>query len=105
MREKRKHMRIPISHPVLCEAGAREPFAAVITDLGIGGARIESTHTPTYAAEIVLSLRLPGAAEMSRLPAIVRWTRPGAFGVQFGLLGARDTKAIVELMAEALRRD
>jgi len=105
MREKRKHLRVPISHPVLCEPSSGEPFAAVMTDLGLGGARLEGAHTPNFSAKLFISLRLPGATELSRLPATVRWTRLGSFGVEFGLLGARDTKAIVELMAEALRRD
>ena len=33
----------------------------------------------------------------TRLPGVVRWLKPGGFGVQFGLLGARDTHAISEL--------
>jgi type IV pilus assembly protein PilZ len=44
-------------------------------------------------AEVVLALELPklGAVE---LPGFVRWTAARGFGVQFGLLGARETHAI-----------
>jgi hypothetical protein len=105
MREKRLHLRVPVSHPVLCEPEPGESFAASLVDLGLAGACIESAHVPTFGTRLVVALRLPGATELSRLPAVVRWTKAGKFGVQFGLLGARDTKAIADLMAQALHRD
>ncbi len=104
MREKRQHIRIPVSHPVLCEPLNGQPFAAVLVDLGLGGAKLESAYVPRFGVEISICLRLPGATRQSRLPATVRWTSARAFGVQFGLLGAHDTKGIVELMAESLHR-
>ena len=36
----------------------------------------------------------------SALPGIVRWVKPGSMGIQFGLLGARETYAITELLAK-----
>jgi hypothetical protein len=38
------------------------------------------------------------AAREVRLPALVRWSEPQGFGVQFGLLGAYATHVIVELV-------
>ena len=35
------------------------------------------------------------------LPAIVRWTSPVGMGVQFGLLGVRETHAITEIVRAA----
>jgi hypothetical protein len=43
---------------------------------------------------------LPGAKKDLRLPAVVRWVKPGGFGVQFGLLGAFETHVLSELMKE-----
>jgi type IV pilus assembly protein PilZ len=105
MPEKRKHLRVPIALAVLCEPVHGEPFTAITADFGLGGSRLESSEVHAFGTELVLSLRLPGSRDLSRLPAIVRWTKPNAFGVQFGPLGARDTKAIAELMAEAFHRD
>ena len=37
---------------------------------------------------------------LDQIPGVVRWTRPDGMGVQFGLLGARETHAITELTKE-----
>jgi type IV pilus assembly protein PilZ len=42
--------------------------------------------------------RFTGTKGDLRLPAIVRWTKPDGFGVQFGSLGARETHAISQLL-------
>lgn len=102
-KEKRNHMRVAVAVAVLCEPMHGEPFAGVTTDVGLGGAHIESSHVPAFGATLVVAMRLPGSPDLSRLPAMVRWVGDGAFGVQFGLLGARDTRHIAELMARALR--
>jgi hypothetical protein len=34
----------------------------------------------------------------SRLSGVVRWAKPGGFGVQFGPMGARETHAMTRLM-------
>ncbi|MGC4068785.1 MAG: hypothetical protein QM784_29895 [Polyangiaceae bacterium] len=39
----------------------------------------------------------PGQGEL-RVSAIVRWTQPDGFGVQFQLLGAKETYVIARLM-------
>jgi len=41
--------------------------------------------------------RLPGALAPVALDAVVRWTRPGSMGLQFGLLGVRETHLIAQL--------
>jgi hypothetical protein len=33
-----------------------------------------------------------------KLPAVVRWNKPGGFGVQFGLLGAKETHSLAQLL-------
>jgi hypothetical protein len=40
---------------------------------------------------------LPGEATPLRLSGTVRWSHGDGFGVQFGLLGARETFAITQL--------
>lgn len=44
-------------------------------------------------AEILLEFKLGKLGEVS-LPGFIRWTAARGFGVQFGLLGARETHAI-----------
>jgi hypothetical protein len=40
---------------------------------------------------------LPSQRAPFALPGVVRWNRDGGMGVQFGLIGARETHAITEL--------
>jgi len=51
-----------------------------------------------FGTEIVVHLTLPGHRIPLAMPAVVRWSRVGqGMGLQFGLLGARETHAITEL--------
>jgi type IV pilus assembly protein PilZ len=47
---------------------------------------------PAIGTDVTVACSLPKLD--ARLPAVVRWTKPGGFGVQFGLLGARETHAL-----------
>ena len=79
------------------------PFHAVLTDISLAGSRCECSEPPAFGSSVTIVGVLPGWTNLSRLPATVRWTRPDAFGIQYGLLGARDTRIIAELMAQAVR--
>ncbi|MBN2194865.1 MAG: PilZ domain-containing protein [Polyangiaceae bacterium] len=96
-------MRIPTVLAVLCAPSGGEPFGGLMVEVGLGGSRIESTRALDIGSSISLSVRLPGSPDLSQLPAIVRWRKPGLFGVQFGDLLARDARAIASMMAESLR--
>ena len=98
MLEKRSHARVPLEIPIACEAKGAAPFSATSKDISIGGMYVESEHAPPFGAELVIVAMLPGAKQEVRLPAVVRWVKPGGFGVQFGLLGAVETHLISELM-------
>jgi Tfp pilus assembly protein PilZ len=67
-------------------------------DISIGGMFIESETPVTFGTEVSILLQLPNTKGLSRLPGTIRWLNPGGFGVQFGLLGARETHAISELL-------
>jgi hypothetical protein len=103
MRERRGHLRVRVSIPVVCKTSDGDVLGGVLTDLGLGGSRVICTQAPTIGTALTIAVHLPESAQPSRLPAIVRWTWDGAFGVQFGLLGARDTRLIAELLAKAGR--
>jgi type IV pilus assembly protein PilZ len=102
-REKREHVRVPLSQTVYCEPTGADRFPGVMTDLGLCGARVAASRAPPVGTPLVIVARLPNSPEPSRLPATVRWALADRFGVQFGLLGARDTRLIAELMAKAVR--
>lgn len=75
------------------------PRQATITDLGIGGLFAECAECPPFNTSVMVVL--DGADGPLRLPGIVRWTNEVGMGLQLGLLGARETHAIAELVGQA----
>jgi hypothetical protein len=103
MPDKRARLRVRVRIPVSCEVEGDLVFSAIVTDISLAGLRIESADLPGFGAKLTVVAQLPGASDLSRLSATVRWVGSESFGVQFGLLGARDTYRIADLMGQALR--
>ncbi|HVZ36222.1 MAG TPA: PilZ domain-containing protein [Polyangiaceae bacterium] len=97
MADQRKHHRVPVSWEVTCIQEDGVSFIGLIKDLSLGGLFVESKGTPAFDAKLTLVVRGVTPREL-RLPAIVRWSEPHGFGVQFGLLGAYATHVIVDLV-------
>ncbi len=98
MVELRRHARTPIDLSVefVAKDGGR-PAPGVGKDISLGGMFVE-THAPAaFGSSVVVRMRLPGTKDDLILPGVVRWTRDDGMGVQFGLIGARETHAITEL--------
>lgn len=68
--------------------------------MSLGGMFIEADVVPAFGAKIEIQCMLPGISHEVKLPAVVRWAKPGGFGVQFGLLGARETHAITGMLRD-----
>ena len=98
MLEKRSHARVPLAIQVVCELSDGSQVDGTSRDISLGGMYVECQAQPRFNTTLTVVLRLPGGREDSRLPGVVRWGNPDGFGVQFGLLGARDTHLITELM-------
>jgi type IV pilus assembly protein PilZ len=60
---------------------------------------IETTTPPAFGSTITVFLKLPSLKQETLVKAIVRWTKPTGMGVQFGVMGARDTHALTEALA------
>jgi hypothetical protein len=97
LQDKRSHPRAPLNVDVTCELAGGSTIAAHAKDISIGGVFIESDAKVTFGTQVSIVVRLPNNKVDLRLPGVVRWLKPGGFGVQFGLLGARETHAISEL--------
>ncbi|MCA9594716.1 MAG: PilZ domain-containing protein [Myxococcales bacterium] len=80
-----------------CLIKDRPAVNGMAKDISLGGMFIESGEALPFGLELTIVLKLPGLPQEARLPAVVRWAKPDGFGVQFGLLGARETHAITEL--------
>jgi type IV pilus assembly protein PilZ len=96
--EKRVHPRAAIEAKVTCQRPDGTSFDARATDISMGGMYLETEQRIVFGENLSLELSLSGAHKTMRLPAVVRWTDPRGFGVQFGLLGARETHAISQLI-------
>jgi PilZ domain-containing protein len=96
--DKRLHPRTIINVAASCQPRDAPPVHGVARDIGLGGIFIEAADSLPFGTELFIVLRLPGAKADLRLPGVVRWVKSDGFGVQFGLLGARDTHAISALL-------
>ncbi len=100
MVELRRHSRVPLETEVtLIPKGLNSGSIALAKDISVGGIFVSGEQPFAFGAEIVVHVMLPGRSETLVLPGVVRWVRPAGMGVQFGLLGARETHAITEYIS------
>jgi hypothetical protein len=96
--ENRQHPRKIIASEVSFQAGESPRTDARCHDLSLGGMFIETPAPLPYGARLRLYLRLPGLRDETTIDAIVRWSKPDGMGVQFGVMGARETYALTQLL-------
>lgn len=101
MSEKRRHPRKEVRIPVAFQLGDGRRIEAVSRDMSIGGAFVITDCSAPFASLVPMELLVPGAKSPIRVTATVRWTQPDGMGVQFGLMGVRDTHALTELLRPA----
>lgn len=95
--ERRRHIRKRVDLPVAIELGG-ERITAHLSDMSPGGAFIDTDVTPKFGTVVTLTIDLSG--KPLALGATVRWAKPGGIGVQFGALGAKQTYALTEFLAD-----
>jgi len=96
--EQRRYARVPIDAPLtFAVKGTNEWLDGVGIDISVGGMSIETTFVAPFNTAVEVSVQLPGDDEIFLLPGVVRWAHGGRIGVQFGLLGARETHVITEI--------
>jgi type IV pilus assembly protein PilZ len=100
--ELRRYQRAPVDVALEFVAkGSTERFAGRAKDISLGGMFVQTSQPLPFGIELVVHATLPGQKGAFALPGVVRWVRAGeGMGVQFGLLGARETHAITELTKE-----
>ena len=101
MVELRRYHRAPIDTPLEFAAkGKNERGLGRARDISLGGMFVETPTPLPFGTELVVHVTLPGQRSAFAMPGVVRWARDGGMGIQFGLLGARETHAITELTKE-----
>jgi hypothetical protein len=100
--EHRKHPRKAIESEVAFQIGAGPRVEARCRDVSLGGMFIDTEAPPPYGAPVRVFLRLPGLAGEVTIESIVRWSTRAGMGVQFGVMGARETHALTRLLTGAI---
>jgi len=96
--ELRQHQRTQVDIEVEFEIkGSKERRVGRATDVSLGGMFVRSAAPPGFSTEVIVYFRVRGHRGPLAIPGVVRWTRGDGMGIQFGLLGARETFAITEL--------
>ena len=99
MHEKRAYSRSVIRIAVTCTTEGGANLAGVTRDISTGGVFIEASEIPAFGTRVSLLFDAPGLSEL-KVPGIVRWTKVAGFGVQFQLLGARETHALALIVSK-----
>lgn len=99
MQENRQHPRKAARFPVAIRIEGTSNVATGVTrDLSIGGMFVDTSVAVAFGTKVVVSIDMPAGGGAVLLPAVVRWVAPDGVGLQFGLLGARETHAIAQLL-------
>lgn len=97
--DKRQHPRKVIEADVGFQVKGGERADARCRDVSLGGMFIETPSALPYGTAVRVFLRLPGLKDEVAVDSIVRWSKPDGMGVQFGVMGARETHALTELLS------
>ncbi len=98
MDEQRRFTRVPIQLAVTFgKKGDDQRGTGTALDIAVGGMFIATDTPAAFNSDVVVYARLPGGEADVELPGRVRWAKKDGMGVQFGLLGARETHAITEI--------
>lgn len=96
--EQRRYARVPIEAPLTFTVKGKNDWKDGIgRDIAIGGMSVETAEKLPFNTEVEVSVQLPGDDDIFLLPGVVRWSRDGRIGVQFGMLGAKETHVITEI--------
>lgn len=105
MVEQRRSHRSPLDATVKVKRKGTDDIAdGRARDVSVGGMFVETLSPFVFGADVIVHVHLPGLKDELALPAVVRWTRHDGMGLQFGLLGARETHAITEIAEAADKR-
>jgi type IV pilus assembly protein PilZ len=85
--------------PAACEGGGTA-FDGVATDVSLGGVFIETEQRPEFGSQMSVVLQVGGKLGALGCTGTVRWSNARGFGMQFGLLGARETHGLIALVAD-----
>ncbi len=98
MQERRKHVRKSVSIPVALLLPDRVEVES--RDLSLGGIFVSCDRLLPYGSKLTVALKLPGLADETQVEGTVRWAQGNGMGIQFGMMGARETAALLSLLKD-----
>lgn len=98
MQERRKHVRKTVSIPVALLLPERVEVES--RDLSIGGIFVVGDRQLPYGSKLTVALKLPGLTGETLVEGTVRWVHGDGMGIQFGMMGARETAALLSLLKD-----
>lgn len=99
MVEKRTFQRKPVNlDATVASSGLAVPASGRIRDLSVGGSFVVIDLKLPFGTAVELTVMFPAPIGAIAIPAIVRWGGDDGIGLQFGLLGARETHAIAKAL-------
>jgi hypothetical protein len=99
MHEKRAYSRNEVRFAVTCTTEGGASIAGITRDISVGGVFIDAAEIPAFGTRVTLELDTPELKGL-KIPGIVRWTKTEGFGVQFQLLGAKETHGLALLVSK-----
>lgn len=100
--EARKHPRQSVRMSVEFQQGDQPRVAGSCRDLSLGGMFVETPSPAPFGSSVQVYVTFPALKGETVIQATVRWTSPEGMGVQFGVMGARETHALTELLRGAV---
>jgi hypothetical protein len=99
--DRRRFRRVPIDLIVtVTRRESWEKVFGVAQNISLGGMFVETSFASGVGSGVLLSFTLPNQPGPLLVAGTVRWRSEDGMGVQFGLLGARETHAITQFERE-----
>jgi c-di-GMP-binding flagellar brake protein YcgR len=103
VQEQRRHQRAALHATVEISRASGAKISGTAADISLGGMFVEIEEVLPFSEEVRIRFASPiDARVMLDVPGKVRWTRTNGAGIQFGLIGAAETHAIVEYLRTAI---
>ena len=97
MFENRRYPRVPLDVDAeFVAVGVETRVRARAKDISLGGMFFETSAPLAYNDKLVVHVSLPGQKVPFALSGTVRWVGATGMGVQFDMMGAKETHAITE---------
>jgi PilZ domain len=97
MSELRRDERTLLDYPVeLTREGDRVRYFGRASNISPGGMFVSTNAAFAFAfkSPVIVHMTVPGYDEPIVVPAVVRWTGRDGIGLQFSLVGARESRAL-----------